>query len=212
VILEQKEFKINGYCFYDPKRELEEKSTFYSRLYDMKEKLEETAIPGWRNAPEVFKERAREMASFYSWKKIDNHFRINIKKNAVSQRVNRMGKFFLFYYGERDWVECLTYYRERDIVEKGFKAMKNDIQSLPLNTNKDSTTRGFIFVCFIGLIIRMRLLSMMRETKIIENYTVESLLLELEKIRKIELQNGEVMVTELTRKQKEIIEKMSLCA
>ena len=212
VILEQKEFKINGYCFYDPKRELEEKSTFYSRLYDVKEKLEETAIPGWRNAPEVFKERAREMASFYSWKKIDNHFRIYIKKNAVSQRVNRMGKFFLFYYGERDWVECLTYYKERDIVEKGFKAMKNDIQSLPLNTNKDSTTRGFIFVCFIGLIIRMRLLSMMRETKIIENYTVESLLLELEKIRKIELQNGVVMVTELTRKQKEIIEKMSLCA
>jgi hypothetical protein len=62
----------------------------------VKEKLEETAIPGWRNAGEVFKERAREMASFYSWEKIDDHFRINIKKNAVSQRVNRMGKFFLF--------------------------------------------------------------------------------------------------------------------
>ncbi len=31
---------------------------------------------------------------------------------------------------------------------------------------------------------------MMRETEIIEDYTVESLLLELEKIRKIELQNG----------------------
>lgn len=212
VTLEQKEFKINGYCFYDPKRELEEKSTFYSRIYDVKEKLEETAIPGWRNAAEVFKERAREMASYYSWKKTDDHFRITIKKNAVSQRVNRMGKFFIFYYGERDWVECLTYYRERDIIEKGFKIMKNDIQSLPLNTNKDSTTKGFIFVCFIGLIIRMRLLNMMRETKIIEDYTVESLLLELEKIRKVELQNGEVIVTELTKKQKEIIEKMNLCA
>jgi hypothetical protein len=58
----------------------------------------------------------------------------------------------------------------------------------------------------------MRLLSLMRETKIIEDYTVESLLLELEKIRKIKLQNGEVIVTELTRKQKEIIEKMNLCA
>ena len=212
VTLEQKEFKINGYCFYDPKRELDEKNAFYSRLYDVKEKLEETAIPGWRNAAEIFKERAREMASFYSWKKIDDHFKIDIKKNAVTQRVNRMGKFFIFYYGERDWVECLTYYRERDIIEKGFKIMKNDIQSLPLNTNKDSTTKGFIFVCFIGLIIRMRLLSLMRETMIIEDYTVESLLLELEKIRKIELQNGEVIVTELTRKQKEIIEKMKLCA
>jgi transposase len=212
VTLEQKEFNINGYCFFDPKRELDEKNAFYSRLYDVKEKLEETAIPGWRNAEEVFKERSREMASFYSWKKIDDHFRIEIKKNTVTQRVNRMGKFFIFYYGERDWMECLAYYRERDIVEKGFKIMKNDIQSLPLNTNKDSTTKGFIFVCFIGLIIRMRLLSLMRETKIIEDHTVESLLLELEKIRKIELQNGEVIVTELTKKQKEIIEKMNLCA
>ncbi|HOW15904.1 MAG TPA: IS1634 family transposase, partial [Methanosarcina sp.] len=66
--------------------------------------------------------------------------------------------------------------------------------------------------CFIGLIIRMRLLNIMRETRIIEEYTVESLLLELEKIRKIELQNGEVIVTELTRKQKEIMEKLNLCA
>jgi transposase len=212
VTLEQKEFKIDGYCFYDPKRELEEKDTFYSRLYDVKKKLEETVIPGWRNAEEVFKERAREMASFYSWKKIDDHFRISIKKNSVSQRVNRMGKFFLFYNGERDWMECLTVYRERDIVEKGFKVMKNDVKSLPLNTNKDSTTRGFIFVCFIGLIIRTRLLNMMRETKIIEDYTVQSLLLELEKIRKIELQNGEIIVTELTRKQKQIMEKLNLCA
>jgi transposase len=73
--------------------------------------------------------------------------------------------------------------------------MKNNIQLLPLNTNKDSTARGFIFVCFIGLIIRTKLMNIMRETKVIEDYTVESLLLELEKIRKIELQNGEVIVT-----------------
>jgi len=172
----------------------------------------EKGIPGWRNPEDVFKERAKEMAGYYSWEKIDDHFRINIKKNAVSQRVNRMGKFFLFYYGERDWMECLTVYRERDIVEKGFKIMKNDIQSLPLSTNKYSTTKGFIFICFIGLIIRMKLLSLMRETTIIEDYTVESLLLELEKIRKIELQNGEIIVTELTRKQKEIMEKLNLCA
>ena len=46
VVLEQEEFNIKGYCFYDPKREVEEKSTFYSRLYDMKEHLEKTKIPG----------------------------------------------------------------------------------------------------------------------------------------------------------------------
>src|SRR5665648_602960 len=73
--------------------------------------------------------------------------------------------------------------------------MKNDIKSLPLNTNKDSTTKGFIFICFIGLIIRMRLLNIMKEKEILKNYTVESLLMELEKIKKIELENGETIIT-----------------
>ncbi len=212
VVLEEANFKVNGYCFYDPKREVEEKSTFYSRLYDVKEHIEKAKIPAWRKAEDVFKETARDMASFYSWEIVDNHFTIIIKKNAVSQRINRMGKFILFYNGERDWMDCLTVYRERDVVEKGFKTMKKDIQSLPLNTNKDSTTKGFIFICFIGLMIRMRLLKMMKETGIVEEYTVESLLLELEKVRKIEMQNGEVIVTEITRKQKDILAKMELCA
>ena len=45
-----------------------------------------------------------------------------------------------------------------------------------------------------------------------KNYTVESLLLELEKIKKIELENGETIITELTRKQKDIMGKLELCA
>ena len=41
------------------------------------------------------------MASFYSWKQIDDHFKITIKKNAVSQRINRMGSFSSFTMGTR---------------------------------------------------------------------------------------------------------------
>ncbi|AKB28886.1 transposase (IS4) [Methanosarcina siciliae T4/M] len=52
----------------------------------------------------------------------------------------------------------------------------------------------------------------MKEKGILKDYTVESLLLELEKIKKIELENGESIVTELTRKQREIMEKLNLCA
>ncbi|WP_156161256.1 MULTISPECIES: hypothetical protein [unclassified Methanosarcina] len=52
----------------------------------------------------------------------------------------------------------------------------------------------------------------MKETEIIKDYTVESLLMELEKIKKIELENGESIVTDLTRKQKDIMEKLNLCA
>jgi len=45
-----------------------------------------------------------------------------------------------------------------------------------------------------------------------EDYTLEGMLLELAKIKKIKLANGEIMVTELSRRQRMILEKLELCA
>lgn len=88
------------------------------------------------------------------------------------------------------------------MVEKAFKEFKNEIEALPLNTHKESTTRGFLFVAFLGLIIRMKLLKRMKEADISEKYSLDMLMLELEKVRKIKLANGTVVVSELTKKQR----------
>ena len=58
----------------------------------------------------------------------------------------------------------------------------------------------------------MRLMNQMKKSDLIEDYTVEKLFLELEKIKKIRLANDEVIVSELTKKQKDILEKLNLCA
>lgn len=118
---------------------------------------------------------------------------------------------FIFYNGKLDWMECLSLYRERDAIEKGFRSLKHDIETIPLNTNKESTMRGFLFVCFIALIIRMRLLNLMKEKGLSKEYAVEGLLLELEKIEQIELTSGDVLLTELTKKQKKILDELELC-
>jgi Transposase len=212
VTLTLQNLKIDGYCYYDQKREQNEKETFYTGLYDVREKLQEVKIPGWRNPAEVFKERAGPLAKYLTWKQIDDHFEIGTKKNAVTQQINGMGKSLIFYNGDYNWMDCLSLYRERDIVEKGFKSLKHDIESLPLNTNKDSTTRGFLFISFIGLILKMRLVNRMKETGLIKGYTLEKLLLELEKIKKIELRNGEIILSKVTKKCRNILDKLGLCA
>ncbi len=123
-----------------------------------------------------------------------------------------MGKFILIYKGNFDWEDCLSTYRGKDIVEKGFDILKNDLDTLPLNVQKDTTLRGLLFVCFIALIIRMRIIKLMRDCHLVEKYSAEGMLLELEKIKKIDLTNGETIVSELTRKQKDILDCMGLCA
>jgi transposase len=204
---------VYGYCYYDQKNEQSERQLFYIRLYEVKEKLEKPQIPRWRKPESVFKERSGDMAKYYHWRMIEGRrFKITIRKNAVTQRVNRMGKFFLFYSGRRDWMDCLIMYREKDLIEQGFKRLKQDLRALPLNTQKDSTTKGFLFICFISLLIRMRLIRQMKKTGLIKEYTVEKLLMELEKMKKIRIANGDMITTEITKKQKYIFEQLNLCA
>lgn len=203
---------VEGYCYYDPKREQSERNSFYSRLYDTKDNIENKKILKWMKPSSTFTQRSGKLQKYYSWKIKENYFDITIRKNAVVQRLNKMGKFILFYRGDKDWKECLTTYRQKDIIEKGFKRFKKDLKGLPLNTQKDSTTKGFLFICFISLIIQMRLLNQMKKSDLIEKYTVEKLCLELEKIKKIRLSNDEIIISELTKKQKDILEKLNLCA
>jgi hypothetical protein len=47
----------------------------------------------------------------------------------------------------------------------------------------------------------------MQEKELVSKYNLEGMLLELEKIKKIELTDGEVLTSELTWKQREILVK-----
>ena len=204
--------EVRGYVYYDPKLEQSEKQTLLSRLYDIREELLKVRLKKNSSPQVAFKEKARGFGNFFEWNVVDNRFDVSIKQNAVTQRMNKMGKYILFYSGDFDWLNCLSLYRERDEIEKSFKALKNEIDILPLNTHSEKTTRGFIFVAFLSLIIRTRLINMMREAKLLDKYSVELLLLQLEKLRKITLADGQILVTEMTKKQREILQALNLCA
>lgn len=211
IQLDMEDAGLSGYLYYNPGREQDEKEAFLSRLYDVRSKLVEKRLQSWMNPNDVFEDTAGGMKSFFSCKVEDDHFRVVVRNNAVSMRLNRMGRFILLYHGVTpSWDECLSMYREKDIAEKAFKAIKNDIRLRPLNVKKTETLQGLLLACFIALIIRMRLLRIMKEKGLLKKYTLESMFLELEKIKKIELENGEYITTEQTKKQREILETLGL--
>jgi transposase len=212
VTLDIGDMSIKGYSFYSQKKEQDERELFYRKLYDVVERLRKVSLKKWMVPQDVVEEIAGKFYSYIDWKVVNQGFEVAVRKKAVAQRVNRMGKFILLYKGDFSWDECLSLYRGKDIIEKGFDFLKNDIESLPLNVQKETTLKGSLFVNFLALIIRMRLLNLMREKGLIERYSIGGLLLELEKLKKIELSDGETFTSELTKKQKEILEKLGLCA
>ena len=203
---------IKAFCYYDLKREQDERNLFYIRLHDLKQKLERLKIPRWRKPDDFFKEWAGKFSNYFSWHVQGNQFVVEIRNNAVSQRVNRMGKQIILSHGPLDWKECLTVYRERDYIEKTFRTLKQDLQVIPLNVKKESTMKGFLFVTFISLILRMKLLKQMKDAGLLEDYTLDGLLLELSKIKKIRLVTGDTITTEISKKQRTILDALGLCA
>jgi transposase len=76
------------------------------------------------------------------------------------------------------------------VIEKMFYSLKNDLTGLPLRAQKIGVIKGMIFVNFVALIIRSRLWELMRSTKLYRDPSLPSIMLELSKIRRMELLGG----------------------
>jgi len=124
--------------------------------------------------------------------------------------VNRCGVTIITFTGEYDPSDLLMQYRKGDSVEKLFLSSKSFLRAEPLRVNSMETLRGRLFVNFIVLIIRSRMLSEMKRSKLLKRYSVEKMILELHKLRKVKLQDGKEITTEITGKQKEILKKFSI--
>ena len=103
-------------------------------------------------------------------------------------------------------------YRSKDVVEKGFDVLKNDIELMPTNIRNDNSIKGYLFVAFVALILRMKLTRLMINAELNKRYFVEGLLNELEKIKIMILPDGENITTEITKKQREILDALHMCA
>jgi transposase len=77
-----------------------------------------------------------------------------------------------------------------------------------MRKRKESTIRGTIFVFFLSLIIRNALMRGMISTGLMKRYSLERMILELEKLHVMEDQNGNLTELERTKKQKDILEAL----
>jgi transposase len=108
--------------------------------------------------------------------------------------------------------ECLALYGCKDVVKKGFDVLKNDIELMPANLKTNISIKGYLFIALLALIMRMKLVKMMNEAELSKRCSVELLLTELEKTKVMVLLDGEKIITEVTKKQQEILNALLMCA
>jgi len=138
--------------------------------------------------------------------------KVSYNNDAVSQYIKRYAGFqaiFTTRFKEPD--EALQVYRDKDIVEKCFDDLKNSLDMKRLRMHTIETVDGRLFIQFIALIFTSALRREMRQSKLIEKYTVRELLLEMDPLTKIRYAGkyGQIL-TEITKPQREILELLNI--
>jgi transposase len=129
-------------------------------------------------------------------------------KESEEERVEfellKSGAMILVSSFEINKNEVVPLYYMRQTVEKLIGFAKDDLDLIPLRVHREETLRGYLLLIFITLIV----FALMKK-EIGNDYTVEETLLTMRNL-KCKVYNDELIVQELAKQQKEVIEKLGI--
>lgn len=198
VIREDFGMRVKAHVYYNPAKAATEEEILFGEIERRESALKEMSEPPARNLH------------------YDRYFKINRSKEGsvgfirdtekINTIISRLGFFIII---ETDFkmssLEVLTTYRQRDVVEKSFDDLKNELDMKRLHCHSDETLEGKMFVAFFALILRSCLQNKLRNYMSETNLTFSSVLKELRKIKYVYTNEGKRLLSPITKKQRDIL-------
>jgi len=198
------------HMFFNESQSAEQKEKLISFLLSVEE---EVAQRQWSSAASLITFLDNNLPDWRPYFKVagvEDDYTVERKKEAIERKTLQLGMFILMTNTDLSAQQVLTYYRRKDGVEKLFDSLKHDIDGKRLRVHSRQSMEGLLFVDFISLIILSFVRKRLRECGLDKKLTVKQLFYELKKLSVIEIDEKTPIVSELTRKQKDIFEAFEL--
>ena len=138
-------------------------------------------------------------------------FEITRKSTSLSQHMAPMGTTSMLTkhpsLGREQLLEC---YRRQDYLENPVGILKNEGDGNRLRGRTKDPIEGRLLLKCISLILYSVLGNIRREQRLFERYRVREIRYELKKRRMVEMNNGHFSLTEVSKRQKEILNKFNV--
>jgi transposase len=205
---------INGHAFdahifFNEKAEVDMRHLFFSKLLAYESKIRtnkpedgeafETCLN--QEVPESYKK-------YFQWDAAEK--KVVRNETKINEYLLRSGFYILITNKEGlPKEEVLSFYRDRDGVEKIFDTTKNELDTNRLRSHSKVTAEGRLFVKFIATVLYQHITKVMRENDMFKKFSVIELLKELSKIKRIVVPEIEPFTSEYSKTQKEIFAKFN---
>jgi transposase len=202
---------LSAHLFFNPASHHEQTQRFFTQLWRAEAALSQQTFQNPQKARRAMTAQLRGAASFFRVTQTGEHVNISRDALAVTQRLAAMGTtIFLTNQPELERSQVLQLYRQKDAIEKTFATLKHECDGQRMRGHSTGAILGRLFLKFLSLIIYSTLTNALREDRTLPHYSVRELLYELKKLRRVELINGKHVLTEISKRQKDIFKALDL--
>lgn len=140
--------------------------------------------------------------------------KVEYNEEAIHKhKENCTGWFVLLSNKTKDAAEALRSYRQKDVVEKGFDDLKNDLDMKRLRIHSNATMEGRIFIQFIALILTTYLKCILEEHGWDRNHNLQEIFSEMKSLKQVSIEGKrKKLVTTPTKRQRDIMELYQVTA
>lgn len=203
--------KFAAHLYSDERRKVEEIENFLKKIIELEDKVKESKFKSGNAVKEYLEETLKGWSKFFKISTRKGKIKIIRKEDCLREAIEQMGKSIIISNDyQLDKKNTLWLYRKRYLIESIFDILKNDLKDKRLRTHSLETSKGKLFLSFLSLILHSGVCKIMREKDIFKDYTLIELLYELKKIKIVEMENGKIFLTEISKKQKDILKKFDL--
>jgi len=200
--------ELNGTLFYSPDKHELSAAHFEKVILELEAKANKNEFKIADDAKKWISDNVtNKLASYLGVKKIEQQWRVARKPNIMNKTIQNFGLFLVVSsLNKISSEQTLNNYRCRDIAEKIFDIVKNDVGEKRLKTGKSKSVHGRLFIAFIATILRAAFQSKLKKANLLDKYSVNEAIALLSKIKQIELNNEIVRVGEIPKKSRIIQE------
>lgn len=134
----------------------------------------------------------------------------SFKEDTIRKVEKNYGYFVLMSNGIKDPVQALQIYRSKDLIEKSFGNLKERLGMRRMAVASEENFEGKLFVQFIALSLMSYIKKCMDGNGLFKNYTMQSLLDELNVIEYYQQPGKAHHLSEITSKQQRLYEYMDV--
>ena len=194
---------LTAHVFYSPQKRALEEEALYARVGRLETEL--MAMKRMKKLPKRYSELFKIESGGNAVVSFTRDF------DKIDTRLAQKGYFVLATNDERlTSAEVLRIYRNKDVIEKAFSGMKNQLDLKRMRTHSSRTTDGKLFCGFIALVLHMAVREALGSAKETEKMSVESALRELGKLKRITYPNGSIHHTAVTKTQRLVLSALGI--